>query len=287
MKRRTAFTLVELLVVIGIIALLISILMPALSRVNEQAKMVSCMATCRTMAQAMTMHAGDHRGYMQSAGMYHPPHDAATPDRLNDSREQKYTYYNEGGTKRPAPLSIVMGSYLVKGVPMDSKSAMESYINNAYNRKSGFFKLFACPSVDDVIPGQTQSGNGWSGPREYMTYIFNEAFLGFRESGKGETPRGNTAKVRNASTVFLFADGLPRHRNPGGWLTVPEDGNWDWTLYNYWVAHQNENDAGRYNNFDTKRHRGRINVIFVDCHGETVSMPYGLRSVNFTRGLKP
>ena len=282
MKRRCAFTLVELLVVIGIIALLISILMPALSRVNEQAKMVSCMSTCRTMAQAMTMHSGDHRGYMQSAGMYHPPHEAGTPDKLDDALVRKYTYYDDGTVKRPAPLSATMGSYLTKGVPMNSRAAIQTYMDNAYTRKTSFFKLFACPSVDSVIPGMTQSGSGWSAPNEYMTYVFNEAFLGFREAGKGETPRGNTAKVRNASTIFLFADGVPRGRTTGGWLTVPEDDNWNWTLYDYHERHKND-----YMNFDEKRHRGRMNVIFVDCHGETVSMPQGLRSVNFTRGLKP
>lgn len=282
MKRRCAFTLVELLVVIGIIALLISILMPALSRVNEQAKMVSCMSTCRTMAQAMTMHAGDHRGYMQAAGRHWEAAAAGTPASMDDGLERKYTYYDDGTSKRPAPLSITMGKYLIKGVPMESRTAMETYINNAYARKSSFYKLFACPSVDEVIPGLTQQGSGWQTPNEYMTYVFNEAFLGFREASKGDTPRGNTSKVRNASTIFLFADGVPRGRTPGGWLTVPEDNQWNWTLYDYHERHKND-----YMNFDEKRHRNRMNVIFVDCHGETVTMPNGLRSVNFTRGLKP
>ena len=47
MHRKKGFTLVELLVVITIIALLMSVLMPALARVRKQAKAVLCQANLR------------------------------------------------------------------------------------------------------------------------------------------------------------------------------------------------------------------------------------------------
>ena len=56
MKRRKGFTLIELLVVISIIALLISILLPALNRARDQAKASVCMANLHQWGQMFAMY---------------------------------------------------------------------------------------------------------------------------------------------------------------------------------------------------------------------------------------
>ena len=61
-RRRHAFTLVELLVVIGIIATLIAILMPALNRAREQSRRVRCLNNMKQLTIAWMMYANDAKG---------------------------------------------------------------------------------------------------------------------------------------------------------------------------------------------------------------------------------
>ncbi|MBC8106253.1 MAG: prepilin-type N-terminal cleavage/methylation domain-containing protein [Anaerolineae bacterium] len=61
-RARTAFTLVELLVVIGIIAVLIGVLLPALSKARARAQTVACLANLRSISQACVNYTVEYKG---------------------------------------------------------------------------------------------------------------------------------------------------------------------------------------------------------------------------------
>lgn len=72
MQQRKGFTLVELLVVIGIIAVLIAMLLPALKRAKEAAQRTGCMSNMKQLITAQRMYAEDWKGrlpFVNSAGM--------------------------------------------------------------------------------------------------------------------------------------------------------------------------------------------------------------------------
>jgi prepilin-type N-terminal cleavage/methylation domain-containing protein/prepilin-type processing-associated H-X9-DG protein len=72
MLNKKAFSLIELLVVMAVVAVLLSILAPALGRARRQVHRVTCAARCAQLGHAFHMYAGDHRGLAMPLGYTDP-----------------------------------------------------------------------------------------------------------------------------------------------------------------------------------------------------------------------
>ena len=71
-RRQFGFTLVELLVVMGIISMLLGITLPALSKAKEQARRTVCLSNLKTLTYAWLSYAQDHNGRLVTAGTMDP-----------------------------------------------------------------------------------------------------------------------------------------------------------------------------------------------------------------------
>ena len=285
--RRAGFSLVELLVVIGIVGLLLALLLPALGAARARAELLECQAKLRTIGVAAVLHANEHRGYLPTAGLHwdleiEPP----SPEVLKDPAARRYTYFREDGVDRPAPFSAALAVSLGVPVRLDSRENLEADM-----RAEEFRKHFRCPSQAEVLPGITNSIQSWRAPEEWSSYLGNE-FLTSSGQRDPEAPRGKLDKVRRPSVVMLAMDG--RRRYPEGthlnWLLIPGSRKFNGNRSTLADYRKLSLDPG-YDHFgrealDYLRHNWRANVLFVDGHVETVVLTdEGCRPVGLLNGI--
>lgn len=134
---KKAFTLIELLVVISIIAVLMSILMPALTKVREQAKAVVCKTRQKDIGSTFRLYMQDNDGHLPSSWATNSETDAGKAD--GDCR------------------------WFIR--LMDYYELNRSGENSAYD-----YEVFKCPTQEKWI-GKHQDGEGAAGIYGYNWYF--------------------------------------------------------------------------------------------------------------------
>jgi len=193
-----AFTLVELLVVIGIIALLISILLPTISRSRAQAARVVCATQMRDLVSATVMYASENKGWLPEYRGY-------------DKDITKWTSPDDSAWATMASSDVTGG-----GAFPDFESKNPNFGNSG----AGLGKLFAlgyiktykilnCPSLQDkvVLNGLTRPG-----------YYFNPHFAYAVEDNTKLTARykkiSDIPIDRCVIFEFFYNDGTIAHLEP-------------------------------------------------------------------------
>ena len=272
MKRHQAklgFTLVELLVVVGIIAVLIGVLLPALIASRRRALIVKCLGTERQIAQAAMIQALWHHGYVQLGGLQWIPSTtgpgwaSVMPETVGDPYATRYAYFDDGGTRRPMPFFASCAQTMNVHLDASSRASLQASLLTG-----DALRAFVCPSQSAVYPGTSVcDALDWTSPPEMAGYLLNEEVLAFR-TRTANTPHGRLDLVHRPSDVMLFGDGNPRKRQflPlfSVWGSSPTD-----TLSNYasYDAFFNQ-----FLSLDYVRHNGFINVAFCDGHASTFDM---------------
>ncbi len=116
-KRLRAFTLVELLVVIGIIAALIGILLPVLSGVQARGRDIKCQSNIRSILQAVHGYAAENKGSLPYGFYFDPSINDAHPDAFNGAN----TWDPKNGTNRFVSWASQVGKYMTKGADGDNE----------------------------------------------------------------------------------------------------------------------------------------------------------------------
>ena len=242
--RTGGFTLVELLVVIGIIALLISILLPALSRAREQGNAIKCLANVRTLATAFQMYAQNSKGYFPACSRF----------PAANVRSEDWIWYQE--TAVP-PSGTAAG----RPVPDLQQSAITLYLGKVSA------EIFRCPS--DAIDAHVNAAP--SGVFKY-SYAMNEEFECYPTGGR--TKGLSLTQIRRPTQKIIVAEEDENSINDGCW--APGSGNITDTSDRDLLAirHDSRKKVSDPRNQQISTHpngKRRGNAGFLDGHAEFMS----------------
>src|SRR5262245_40342505 len=211
-KRRSGFTLVELLVVIGIIALLVAIILPALARARSAAERTVCLSNMQQMGQALYIYGAQYKG-------------AIPPSEPGTNAGTSYVVWRSVGTRDAAYIA----QYTAEGWMGPGYLFYTRILKNP--------KTFYCPSMP--IDGFKYQPREWENPGSYrfMGYLYrvfgeeqgSGAVFKAISQAKQEALRFKMGKMKSkalVSDIQVMGWGLGLswpHRRPWGINTAYSD----------------------------------------------------------------